>query len=100
MECTRRGFIKGAIGATLLGALRSRRADAQAVPPVFWVQVFAGGGWDQMLFCDPKLGTRVDASGGFHSLSQLQTAGNIPYVDAYSAAQPTIRPVGPFFTQF
>lgn len=96
MECTRRGFIKGAIGAALFGALRSRRAEAQTVPPIFWVQLFAPGGWDQMLFCDPKFGPRQD--GAFHNLNQLMTAGNIPYVDAYSLGHTDIRPVGPFFS--
>jgi hypothetical protein len=91
--------MKAAVSATLLGALRSRRAEAQSVPPIFWVQLFATGGWDQMLFCDPKFGPRQDADGGFHDLAQLQTAGAIPYVDAYAAGAPTIRPVGPFFTE-
>jgi len=100
LDCPRRAFMKASISATLFGALRGRKAEAQNVPPVFWVQLFATGGWDQMLFCDPKFGPRSDAGGGFHNLSQLKTAGAIPYVDAYAMAQAATRPVEPFFTEF
>jgi hypothetical protein len=97
----RRTFLSG-LSATLWAATSGSRAMAQAgnAPPVFWVQLHATGGWDQMLFCDPKLGPRVSANGGFHTASQLQTASGIPYVDAYSLANPTLRPIGPFFTEF
>lgn len=97
----RRTFLTG-LSATLWSAMAGNRAMAQVTgaPPVFWVQLHATGGWDQMLFCDPKLGPRVSANGGFHSAAQLAVASGIPYVDAYSMADQTIRPVGPFFTQF
>ncbi|MEN9579917.1 MAG: hypothetical protein RJA70_2926 [Pseudomonadota bacterium] len=97
----RRSFLSG-LSVTLWSAMAGNRVMAQATKarPVFWVQLHAGGGWDQMLFCDPKLGPRVSADGGFHSASQLQVASGIPYVDAYSMGNPAIRPVGPFFTQF
>ncbi len=91
------------ISATLLAAVgKSNRvlAQAPAVPPIFWVQIHAVGGWDQMLFCDPKLGPRISADGGFHSAAQLQMADGIPYVDAYAAGAPSIRPVGSFFKTF
>ncbi len=100
MTLTRRSVLRG-LSATLWGAVVSGRVAAQtASTPIFWVQLHALGGWDQMLFCDPKLGPRSSQNGGFHSVSQLATASGVPYVDAYSAAQPTVRPVGPFFTEF
>jgi hypothetical protein len=92
-----------AMSATLLAAVgKSNRvlAQASAAPPIFWVQIHAVGGWDQMLFCDPKLGPRVSADGGFHNAAQLGTANGIPYVDAYALGAPTIRPVGTFFKTF
>ncbi|MDP1921013.1 MAG: hypothetical protein Q8L14_32530 [Myxococcales bacterium] len=90
------------LSATLFSAMAGRRAMAQVgnAPPVFWVQLHATGGWDQMLFCDPKFGPRTSANGGFHNTNQLAMAGSIPYVDAYSMGTPMVRPVGPFFTQF
>ncbi|HEY1088085.1 MAG TPA: hypothetical protein VGE37_10335, partial [Archangium sp.] len=98
MKLSRRQVLSAALFASMAG----RRVTAQTMnaPPVFWVQLHATGGWDQMLFCDPKLGPRVSSNGGFHSASQLATASGIPYVDAYSAGTPSVRPVGPFFTQF
>lgn len=100
--CSRRGLLKGAVAASLFAALRGDNAHAapDPVPPVFWVQLFATGGWDQMLFCDPKFGPRVSASGGFHDVSQLKQVASIPYVDAYDVANPNIRPVDPFFQEF
>jgi hypothetical protein len=97
----RRQLLQG-LSATLFASMAGRRAMAQVgnAPPVFWVQLHANGGWDQMLFCDPKFGPRTSANGGFHSTSQLATASGIPYVDAYSTSDLTVRPVGPFFTQF
>lgn len=102
LVCSRRGLLKGAIAASLFAALRGRNVHAAPgpVPPVFWVQLFATGGWDQMLFCDPKFGPRVSSSGGFFDVSQLKQVASIPYVDAYDAANPGIRPVDPFFQEF
>lgn len=92
----RRTFLRG-ISAALLGSVVAGRAAAQAAgSPIFWVQICATGGWDQMLFCDPKFGPRIDANGAFHDLSQLQQVGNIPFVDAFSAGAPDVRPVGAF----
>lgn len=93
---------RATLGATLFGAFRSGRLEAMdgSTPHVFWVQVHANGGWDQMLFCDPKFGPRQDQNGAFHSLDQLGQVAGIPYVDAYSLAAPQIRPVGPFFQEF
>ncbi|MBL8910742.1 MAG: DUF1501 domain-containing protein [Archangium sp.] len=97
----RRQFMSG-LSATLWASMAGNRAMAQVMnaPPVFWVQLHATGGWDQMLFCDPKFGPRTSANGGFHATSQLATASGIPYVDAFSMSDMTVRPVGPFFTQF
>lgn len=90
------------LGATLFGAVRGGRLLAQGgqVPGVFWVQVHAQGGWDQMLFCDPKFGPRQDQNGGFHALTQLASIGAIPYVDAFANNAPGTKPVGAFFTEF
>ncbi|HRI69792.1 MAG TPA: hypothetical protein PK156_36435 [Polyangium sp.] len=100
--CSRRSLLKGALAASLFGVMRGGELQAApgAAPPVLWVQLFAVGGWDQMLFCDPKLGPRVSSSGGFFDISQLKQVASIPYVDAYDAANPTIRPVDPFFQEF
>lgn len=96
--CSRRSLLKG-LSATLLASTFAGRAQAQtAGAPVFWVQICATGGWDPLLFCDPKFGPRADQDGGFHDVTQLKTAGNIAYVDAFAAGVPDIRPVGPFFT--
>lgn len=93
---SRRSLLRG-ISATLLASVVGGRARAQAAgAPVFWVQICATGGWDQMLFCDPKFGPRADQDGGFHDLTQLQQAGNIPFVDAFALSTPGIRPVAPF----
>ncbi|MBT9560915.1 MAG: hypothetical protein IV100_33125 [Myxococcales bacterium] len=102
----RRQFLWGTAGATLsatlFGAMRGGRLEAQTgtSPGVFWVQVHANGGWDQMLFCDPKFGPRQDQNGAFHSLDQLAQVAGIPYVDAYSPAAPDVRPVATFFEEF
>lgn len=97
----RRELLQG-LSATLFASMAGRRAMAQVgtAPPVFWVQLHATGGWDQMLFCDPKFGPRTTSNGGFHATTQLASASGIPYVDAFSMSDPTVRPVGPFFTQF
>ena len=97
-KLNRRDVLKTGLAATVWGATRSGRVLANANLSVLWVQVFANGGWDQMLFCDPKLGPRAD--GGFHNLSQLRTVASIPYVDAYTESQPAIRPVDAFFQSF
>jgi len=101
MKLSRRNVLTG-LSATLWASMAGRQVRAQVgnAPPVFWVQLHATGGWDQMLFCDPKFGPRTTSNGGFHATSQLATAGAIPYVDAFSMTDPTVRPVGPFFTQF
>ena len=102
----RRHFLRTAVGAslgaTLFGAIRAGRLAAQtgSAPGVFWVQVHGNGGWDQMLFCDPKFGPREDQNGAFHSQGQLAQVAGIPYVDAYAVSAPTIRPVGGFFQEF
>ena len=90
------------LGATLFGALRAGRLLAQdpKAPGVFWVQVHAQGGWDQMLFCDPKLGPRQDQNGGFHDVAQLAQVAKIPYVDAFAVTQPGNKPIGVFFQEF
>lgn len=100
--CSRRTLLKGAVAASLFAAMRGGelRAAPDPVPPVFWVQLFAVGGWDQMLFCDPKFGPRVSSNGGFFDVSQLKQVADIPYVDAYDAANPSIRPIDPFFQEF
>jgi hypothetical protein len=102
MALSRRRLLKS-LSATLLAAThKSGQVLAQNgnAPPVFWVQIHAVGGWDQMLFCDAKLGPRVYPNGGFHTASQLKIASGIPYVDAYSLGAPTIRPVDAFFKEF
>ena len=102
----RRQFLRAtagaSLGATLFGAMRGGRLAAQTgtSPGIFWVQVHANGGWDQMLFCDPKFGPRQDQNGAFHSLDQLSQVAAIPYVDAYSLGAPATRPVGAFFQEF
>jgi|GEM_PF-2379464 len=100
IKLTRRSVIKAGIGAAILGAVRSGQVMAAGNPNVMWVQLFATGGWDQMLFCDPKLGPRTDSDGGFHNVNQLRNVANIPYVDAYALGQPTVRPVDTFFQEF
>lgn len=102
MTLSRRTFLTTALGATLYGAVRGRSllALTSSAPHVFWVQVHAQGGWDQMLFCDPKFGPRQDQNGGFHDLKQLSQVAQIPYVDAYAANQPGVKPVGAFFQEF
>lgn len=105
MSMRRRDFLKttlgATLGATLFGAVRGGQLLAQdgKAPGVFWVQVHGQGGWDQMLFCDPKFGPRQDQNGGFHALSQLKQVAKIPYVDGFAlgAAQ---KPVGAFFAEF
>jgi hypothetical protein len=102
MKINRRQFASG-ISATLLAAItKSNTVAAQVTnaPPIFWVQLHAVGGWDQMMFCDPKLGPRISNNGAFHSASQLKMANGIPYVDAFAMNAPTIRPVDAFFTEF
>lgn len=98
----RRHFLATTLTATLLGALRGNRLLAQdgKAPGVFWVQVHAQGGWDQMLLCDPKFGPRQDQNGGFHALDQLAQIAKIPYVDSFALNAPQTRPVGPFFQEF
>lgn len=95
---SRRSLLRGGLAATLWGSVRSGEVLAQGAPEsMLWVQVFATGGWDQMLFCDPKWGPRTDDDGGFHDLAQLRQVADIPYVDAYAASMPGIRPVETFF---
>ena len=106
MPMNRRQFMTTTLGttlaATLFGAMRGGRllAQGQQAPGVFWVQVHGQGGWDQMLFCDPKFGPRQDQNGGFHALNQLAQVAQIPYVDAFAANAPGTKPVGTFFQEF
>jgi len=75
MSCDRRTLLKLGLGATVFGAFRGTQAVAQQGPNgVLWVQLFAGGGWDQMLFTEPKQGLRNYGS------TPIAQAGNIPYV--------------------
>lgn len=98
---SRRTFLQSGVAATLVASVRSGQVMAQGAPdPIFWVQVFATGGWDPMLFCDPKFGPRIDQDGGFHSVDQLQLVAGIEYVDAWTQGYPAVRPIQPFFQEF
>ncbi|MBL9037302.1 MAG: DUF1501 domain-containing protein [Archangium sp.] len=85
MACiSRRGVLQAGVAASLLAAFKGRDAVAQtAGSDVLWVQVVAHGGWDQMLFTEPKRGWRDYGS------TAIRQAGSIPYVD--------FPEVGPFF---
>jgi hypothetical protein len=95
---SRRGFLGSMVAVSVLGAARGRAALTPE--PILWVQVFASGGWDVMLFCDPKFGPRVDQDGGFTDVGQLRQVAGIPYVEASTQGYPQARPVGPFFETY
>jgi len=86
MTCpiSRRGFFKGTLGVSVLAAMRGREVLAQTSGnDVLWVQLVAEGGWDQVLFTDPKQGLRT------YGTATPQLAGSIPYV--------SFPEVAPFF---
>lgn len=87
LSMNRRRFLQSALAVTLVGGLR-RRASAQDMPAadVLFVQVMASGGWDQLLFCDPKPGLRSSVL----NANQIRTAGGIPYAVPATAAGPRI----------
>src|SRR5688572_7338939 len=75
MCLSRRDVMKAAFSASVLAAFEGNRALAQAGQDVLWVQVMATGGWDQLLFTDPKRGLRD------YGAAQPRLAGNVTYVD-------------------
>jgi hypothetical protein len=75
MCLSRRDMMKAAFSASMLAAFKGRDALAQAGQEILWVQVMANGGWDQLLFTDPKRGLRD------YGTSTVRQQGNITYVD-------------------
>ncbi len=75
MCLNRRDVMKAAFSASVLAAFKGRDALAQAGTPMLWVQVMATGGWDQLLFTDPKRGLRD------YGTYQPRQSGNVTYVD-------------------
>lgn len=71
----RRDFMKATFSAAAFAAFKGQSALAQAGQEMLWVQVMATGGWDQLLFTDPKRGLRD------YGTSQVVTQGNITYVN-------------------
>lgn len=75
MCLSRRDALKAAFSASMLAAFRGRDALAQAGQEILWVQVMANGGWDQLLFTDPKQGLRDYGS------AVVRQQNGITYVD-------------------